>query len=161
VKQLPTIRLLAAAVAMVAGAASAQATDATMLADRAGFLVGHALRCGVAEIRLKGSATLIGELIDAYAIDGDDRKAAQSAFMERVVSSVAAKVPDEPMPSCAAVRTQLTRFERHRWVAAHSARPRHGQANAAQTARSAARGGTTPAAGRDEPGPLVASLLVR
>jgi hypothetical protein len=44
---------------LMLGSTVAQATDATMLADRGGFLVGHAHRCGVAEYRLQRSAVLI------------------------------------------------------------------------------------------------------
>jgi hypothetical protein len=162
VKPLLTSRLLpiAAAVAMLAAASAAHASDATTLADRAGFLVGHALRCGVAEARLKHSATLVGDLIGAYALDRDDRKAAQSAFTERVVASVSAKMLGEPLPSCATVRTQLARFEQHRQIA-HLDTQRDQAAAKDQAGEPAARSAATVENGRGRRGPRVASLLVR
>jgi hypothetical protein len=166
VKPLLTSRLLGAvvAVAMLGGAAAAHASDATTLADRAGFLVGHALRCGVAEARLKRSATLIGELIGAFALDGDDRSAAQSAFMHRVVSSASAKTSGDPLPSCASVRTQFARFEEHRQVAvATGPRPERRVAAKDRTAEPPARSVATSASGdvQREHAPRVAALLVR
>jgi hypothetical protein len=155
VKPLLTFRLLGAAVAvaMLIGAAAARASDATTLADRAGFLVGHALRCGVAEARLKRSATLIGDLIGAYALDGDDRNAAQSAFMQRVVASASAKTLGEPLPSCTTVRTQLARFEQHRQIAATRFATPTGQLAADSSAGSDSRS--------SKQGSRVASLQLR
>lgn len=147
-KTLLTSRLpgVAAAAAMLFAAGAAQASDATTLAGRAGFLVGHALRCGVAEVRLERSASLIGDLIAAYSVDRDDRTAAQSEFMERVVSSLSAPTPGDPLPACVAVRAQFSRLEQHRPALA-AQRATGKTAAATHPARSAAAGpakSTTP-----------------
>lgn len=120
-------RPLPLAAIMLLAAGSARASDATMLAGRAGFLVGHALRCGVAERHLQRPATLISRLIDAYALDHDDRSAAQSAFAEQVATSVSAKILGDPLPSCATVRAQLERLEQHRLPLSVSNAARPGQ----------------------------------
>jgi hypothetical protein len=99
---------------MMLGSTVAEATDATMLAGRAGFLVEHAHRCGVAEYRLQRSAVLIKQLIAAFALDDEDGEAGQARFDENVLAGALADLLGDPMPSCDAVRSQLAVLEQHR-----------------------------------------------
>jgi len=139
----PRLAAAAAAAVLLLAAGAARASDATTLADRAGFLVGHALRCGVAETRLQRSAALIAELIEAYALDSDDRSAARSAFAEEVAASVSATAPGAPLPRCATVRAQFSRLEQHLPLAASPARTdERPVAAAARTGTPAARSAT-------------------
>lgn len=98
---------------LLLGAASAQASDATDIALRAGFLFGHAFRCGVSDARLKASAAMVNGLIAAYSLSGDDELAARSEFIEHAAVSAGPMRPAEAAPSCDLVRAQLARFERH------------------------------------------------
>lgn len=118
--RLPLTLAYAAAGVLLFGAAAAQASDATTLAGRAGFLVGHAHRCGVGDARLRHSEALIDELIAAYSIDDDDRDAAREEFVARLVASALAEQLNDPLPSCAAVRAELARLEQHRPAATHA-----------------------------------------
>jgi len=61
------VAVLGAIGALLVGALPAQASEATMLAGRAGFLVGHAHRCGVEEERLERATAYGNELIAAFA----------------------------------------------------------------------------------------------
>ncbi|HTT79499.1 MAG TPA: hypothetical protein VMF86_07460 [Stellaceae bacterium] len=127
----------AAAAAMLFGAVAAQATDATTIADRAGFLLGHAHRCGVPDARLQRSAALIDRLLAAYSIDADDLRSARSEFAEHIVSGAMARLLGDPLPACAIVRAQLSRLERHRLATAHSGNP--GDQRMADKTRAGAR----------------------
>lgn len=93
--------------------AAADASEAATVADRAGFLIGHAQRCGVAEARLERVAAFGKELIAAFSLDDDEKEAAQTQFAERILASGLAKLIGDPLPSCAAVRSQLARLEQH------------------------------------------------
>jgi hypothetical protein len=150
----------AAAAALFFAGIAAHASEATLLADRAGFLIGHAQRCGVADARLERSATFVEKLIAAYAVDRDDRVAAKDRFAKRLLASALAELLGDPTPSCAVVRSQLALFERHRLVAsagrrnaggamAHATRsqpPAQGRKAAASAARPAQRAPTASAA---------------
>ena len=96
------------------GTVAAEASEATVVADRAGFLIGHAQRCGVDEARLERVAAFGKELIGAFSRDDDEKVAAQTQFAERILASGLAKLIGDPLPSCAAVRSQLARLEQHR-----------------------------------------------
>jgi hypothetical protein len=98
---------------LLLGAAAAQATDATDLAQRAGFLFGYAYRCGISGARLRASAAMVDRLITAYSISGDDELAARTDFISRAVVSAEAKQAADPLPSCEVVRQQVSRFEQH------------------------------------------------
>ncbi len=127
------------------GSTAAPASDATTLASRAGFLVGHAHRCGVAEHRLRRSAVLIKEVIAAFSLDDEDRKAGQTRFDEHVLASALADLLGDPMPSCDAVRSQLALLEQHRRAAPpHPGNLREGQM-ARDTHSDSARSDSTPA----------------
>jgi hypothetical protein len=108
------IAVLGAAGALMLGAVAARASDATTLAGRAGFLVGHAHRCGVAQDRLERSAALVKDVISAFSLDDEDRKDAQERFDERVLAGALADLLDDIVPSCGAVRSQLALLEQHR-----------------------------------------------
>ena len=99
---------------LMLGSITAQASEATQIADRAGFLVGHAHRCGIADGRLERSQGRIDALIAAFSVDEDDKDAAQAQFTRRVLASALAELIDDPLPSCGLVRAQLARFEQHR-----------------------------------------------
>ena len=98
---------------LMLGAAAAQASEATLVADRAGFLLGHAHRCGVEDARLQRSESLIGKTIAAFARDDDDKEDAATMFAQRVLASALAQILGDPAPSCARVRAELARLERH------------------------------------------------
>ena len=100
--------------ALILAATAAQASEATTVADRAGFLVGHAQRCGVAEARLERSTKRISAVIAAFADDDQDREAAETRFGDSMIAAAFAKLLGDPLPSCATVRSTLAQFERHR-----------------------------------------------
>jgi hypothetical protein len=103
----------AAALLLLLGATAAPATDATDLAQRAGFLFGHAYRCGISGARLRASAAMVDRLISAYSVSGDDEEAARSDFISLAVVSAEAKQQADQLPSCDVVRQQVSRFEQH------------------------------------------------
>ncbi|MGE5271438.1 MAG: hypothetical protein ACM3JG_17390 [Thiohalocapsa sp.] len=105
---------LGALALLAAATAPAAAGEAALLADRAGFLVGHAYRCGVAEARLQRSTAALSQLIAAYASDDDDGAAAQQRFGERLLAAALAEPLGDPLPACAVVRQKLAEFDRHR-----------------------------------------------
>lgn len=107
-------RALACAGAMLFGSLAAQASEATLIADRAGFLIGHAHRCGVEEGRVLRSRGVVDELISAFALDGDDKETAETKFAERFLASALAELIGDPAPSCTFVLARLARFEQHR-----------------------------------------------
>lgn len=107
-------RAAIAAAFVLLGGAAAQASEATTIADRAGFLVGHAMRCGVAAIRVDRSAALVSKLISAYAEDDGDRDAAIAQFTDRLLASMIGGALGDPVPSCGAIRGQLATLEAHR-----------------------------------------------
>ena len=122
-------------------AAGAKASEAVTVADRAGFLIGHAQRCGVAEARLEQSAKRMDAVIAAFASDDGDRDAAQARFAESIAAGALAQLLGDKLPSCATVRTALAQFERHRDPVKHPeakmAGDEHGSGGAARRAASA------------------------
>jgi hypothetical protein len=100
--------------ALLLAATAAQASDATTVADRAGFLIGHAQRCGVAQARLERSTKRLNAVIAAFADDADDREAARTQFGDSLIAAAFAKALGDPLPSCTTVLSMLTQFERHR-----------------------------------------------
>jgi hypothetical protein len=99
---------------IVAAQADEGVSEATVIADRAGFFLGHAHRCGINDNRLQRSELRLRELIAAFSSDDEDQKTAQSQFAARAVASALAQSRGDPTPSCIAVRTQLAQFEQHR-----------------------------------------------
>lgn len=129
--------------ALVLAAGAAQASEALTVAGRAGFLIGHAQRCGIAEARLETSAKRMDAVIAAFASDDEDRKAAQAEFAESIAIAALAQLLGDKLPSCAVVRSMLTQFEHHQQLAEH----REGQMARSDrhdsgTARRTAGGGT-------------------
>jgi hypothetical protein len=103
----------AATAALMFGSVAVQASEATLLADRAGFLLGHAHRCGIEDARLRHSEGVISDAIAAFALDDEDKETAQTAFAERLLASALAQLLGDPLPSCGTVGAELTRFEQH------------------------------------------------
>jgi hypothetical protein len=102
-----------AAGALLLGTVAAQASDATLLGEHAGFLVGSAHRCGIEAARVERAAALSNELIAAFSTDDDDKEAARTHFTEHVLASALAKLLGDPTPSCVLVRAQLAELEQH------------------------------------------------
>jgi hypothetical protein len=90
---------------------TACASEASEIAARGGFLVGHAYRCGVSAEQLRPSTQLVGELI--AAVDGEDEDAANQAFVENLLTSLRAESADDRVASCAAIRRELAQLEPH------------------------------------------------
>jgi hypothetical protein len=129
-------KLAVAAVGIVLlGTIGAQASEATTLAARAGFLLGHAQRCGVNDRRLEAAAAYSRKLIAAFAVDDDDRQAAQAQFAERVLASALAAALGDPLPPCAVVKVRLAELERHRRLLA-AGRGNRGERQMAEEDRS-------------------------
>jgi hypothetical protein len=89
------------------------AGEASQIAERGGFLLGHAYRCGVAAERLEPSTRLVGDLIAALSIDGEEKAAADQRFADDLLASALANALGDPVPTCALIRRDLARFERH------------------------------------------------
>jgi hypothetical protein len=106
-------RIVSVAAALVLAAANAQAGEASAVAERGGFLLGHAYRCGVEDQRLEAPARLVHDLIAALSASVEETAAADQAFADRVLASVFAAVLRDPAPSCSLVRRELAQFERH------------------------------------------------
>jgi hypothetical protein len=138
--------LIAAALLLAAG--SAQASEASDVAERGAFLLGHAYRCGVKAEQLQSTAQLVHTISGALAADDDEKAAADKVFAERFVVSAVADSIGQLLPSCASVKRELTELERHDPEAAASgsstppgqerlsnAMPSHGGAKHAAGAR--------------------------
>jgi len=106
-------RVLSVAAALALAAVSAQAGEASLVAERGGFLLGHAYRCGVEDRRLEPPARLVHDLIAALSDSAEETAAANQAFVDRVLASVFATALRDPAPSCRFVRRELAQFERH------------------------------------------------
>ncbi|HEX3537394.1 MAG TPA: hypothetical protein VHU15_11570 [Stellaceae bacterium] len=94
-------------------ATGAQAGEASDLASRGAFLLGHAYRCGVKAEQLQASAQLIHDLSAALAGDEGEKAEADKAFVERFVVSAVADSLGALLPSCASVKRDLTELEHH------------------------------------------------
>jgi hypothetical protein len=103
----------AAALSLVA-VSTAGAGEASDVAARGGFLVGHAYGCGVMAEELRPSTQLVGELIAALAVDGEDEAAANQVFVETLLVSLRAEsADDDRIASCAVIRRELAQLEQH------------------------------------------------
>jgi|HubBroStandDraft_6_1064221.scaffolds.fasta_scaffold1233407_2 hypothetical protein len=108
---------LAAAVAtLLLSANSAPAADSASLAVKAGFLLGHAQRCGVAAERVDGVTKVVQDLIAATAEDAQEQEAAGYRFAAIFLATAAADGGGDPAltPPCQPVIAQFERLERHR-----------------------------------------------
>jgi hypothetical protein len=113
-------RILAACVATLIWVmvSTACAGEAAEIADRGGFLVGHAYRCGVSAEQLRPSTQLVQELVAAFALDGEEQAAADQVFVESLLASLRAESADDRVASCASIRRALAQLEQHhasRW----------------------------------------------
>ena len=108
-------RLLIGCSALLAlGAVStACAGEAAEIAARGGFLVGHAYRCGVSPDRLRPSTQLVGELIAALAVDGEDEDEADQVLVESLLTSLRGTSADDRVASCALIRQEFAQLEQH------------------------------------------------
>lgn len=104
------------AAALLIGAGVAAASEASRVAERGGFLLGHAYRCGIEPERLQPAARLVEQLIAALSVDGEAMAAADQTFVDQVLASALAKQLSEPLPSCAAIRRGLALLEQHQRV---------------------------------------------
>jgi hypothetical protein len=123
---------MAAALALMA--TGAHASEASAVADRGGFLLGHAYRCGVAAERLDPSARLVHDLIDALSDDATEKPAAEQVFTNRFLASLLATALRDPKPSCASVLGELTRLERHEPTASAEGEARMSNENRSENA---------------------------
>jgi hypothetical protein len=106
------VRPAAAVVLMLLAGATAHAGDAGDVASRGGFLLGQALRCGVAEHRLEPSAKLVHDLVVALAATDDELHDADRSFAARLLAS-AQPGKGEPAPSCKLILRKLAVLQRH------------------------------------------------
>jgi hypothetical protein len=100
-------------IALGLGASGAQAGEASDLASRGAFLLGHAYRCGVKAEQLQASAQLIHDLSAALAGDEQEKADADKSFTERFVVSAAADTLGALLPSCGSIRRELAQLEHH------------------------------------------------
>ena len=105
---------LGSAALLLLSASGAHAGDADTIAERAGFLIGHAQRCGVSDTRLEQAAVLGKQLIAAFALDQDDRRQAQAQFARQILASALAASLGNPLPACNVIKAQLAELEQHR-----------------------------------------------
>lgn len=101
------------AAALCALATAAQAGEASDVADRGGFLLGHAYRCGIKAEQLQPAAQLIHDLAAALAADEDDKTGADKTFAERFVVSAVSDSLGQPLPSCAVIKRELAELDHH------------------------------------------------
>ena len=106
-------RIAAISAALMLSIGSAQAGDASLIAERGGFLVGHGYRCHVGDARLQPAAQLIHTLIAAASDDADAQDAAEQNFAERFLAAVFAAERGGPAASCGNVRAELARLARY------------------------------------------------
>ena len=110
----PLSRIIAAcAAALTLAASTACAGEASDIAARGGFLVGHAYRCGVSVGRLRPSTQLIGDLIAALSADGEEEAAADQVFVDNLLTSLRTASAEDSVASCALIRRELAQLEQH------------------------------------------------
>ena len=104
-----------AVVSLAVLAVPAAASESSMLALEAGFLLGHAQRCGISTDRVERVGKPIRDAIAAAADDSDQEKAAGSRFQ---LIFRASAYPDTEthslMPDCTRIVRQFERLEQHR-----------------------------------------------
>jgi hypothetical protein len=105
--------LTAATALLLSGTAVAEPANPTQLAETAGYLLGNAHRCGVADERVEHAGTAIRDLIVVAARDSAEGAAAESRFVE-IFSALAAPSQDrDGFPSCKVVIARFERLEGH------------------------------------------------
>jgi hypothetical protein len=108
--------LAAAIAALFLSSNAAPAADSASLAVKAGFLLGHAQRCGIAADRVDGVTKVVQDLIAATAEDAQEKEAAGYRFAAIFLATAAADGGGDPAltPPCQPVIAQFERLERHR-----------------------------------------------
>jgi hypothetical protein len=101
------------ALLLFSGAGVAKAADATQLAERAGFLLGNADRCGVPIERVDHAGKVIHHLIVAASDDSIEEATADARFVEIFMASAVPDSEDALIPNCATVIAQFERLEQH------------------------------------------------
>jgi hypothetical protein len=105
--------LTAATALLLSGTAVAEPANPTQLAETAGYLLGNAHRCGVADERVEHAGIAIRDLIVVAARDSTEGAAAESRFVE-IFSALAAPSQDrDGFPSCKVVIARFERLEGH------------------------------------------------
>jgi hypothetical protein len=107
------LKLACCAVALLLTTNAASASEASHVAERGGFLLGHAYRCGIASERRQPAARMMEQLIAALSLDGDEKIAADQKFIDQVLAGALPEASGDPLPSCAAIRRDLALFEQH------------------------------------------------
>ena len=95
-------------------AQAAQASESRLVAERGGFLLGNAHRCGTSLQQLESPAGLVHRLAASLASSDAEQESADQAFAEQFVLSAASEAAEGPVPSCALIDRELTRLVRHR-----------------------------------------------
>jgi len=107
--------LYAAAAFLAFGSAAVHAADSTDLAERGGFLLGNARRCGIPADRVVRAGKTVQALIAASAADAREIGDATARFAEFFIASA---YPDKDTsalaPVCKAVASEFDRLEQHR-----------------------------------------------
>ena len=105
----------AVVVSLMAYAIPAPAEESTTLALEAGFLMGHAQRCGVSKDRVERVSKGIRSAILAAAEDADQEKTAGARYL--LIFRASAYPDSDPrvlLPVCTRIVHQFERLERHR-----------------------------------------------
>jgi hypothetical protein len=95
------------------GTVAAEAADPAQLAETAGFLLGHAHRCGVPTERVGHAGKVIHDLIVAASDDRAAEAAADWRFIQSFQASADLDHGDALVPPCSVVIAQFERLERH------------------------------------------------
>jgi hypothetical protein len=108
-----SFRIALCAPTLLLTAGMAHAGEASRVAERGGFLLGHAYRCEVTVERLDRSAHLVRQLVAALSIDSGETEVAEEKFLDEVLASALAKELGDLLPSCTAIRREFALLEQH------------------------------------------------
>lgn len=117
------------AVLLIGSPAPAPTADAISLGAHAGFLLGNAHRCGIANERVVAAGRLVRDLIAVAARDAPETEKASARFAQFFFASAFSyEGKDGLVPSCKTVSSEFARLERHKGgtgtFSGSSARPR-------------------------------------
>lgn len=99
--------------AVLSFVSAASADDALRIAERGGFLLGQAYRCGSPVEHLENPANLIQSMLRAAAASSDQRATAEQTFAEQFLVNMITPGHAGLLPSCARVRRELSRLAEH------------------------------------------------
>jgi hypothetical protein len=112
---LRSIPLVAMVAVLGLGIAAAKAGDSIRLAERGGFLLGNARRCGVATERVVKAGRTIRRLIAAIAADRRESEQAITRFAEFYLATASPGAAENALtPGCRRVIIEFEKLERHR-----------------------------------------------